>query len=372
MRFQSRFYSSLLPLAIAFLCMSPGVFPVSAAPLTTPEAGRGENVLIVGTRESPPFAFRSPEGEWRGISIDLWRSIAAKLEYAYEFREADIPGLISGVTESRFDAAVAALTLTAEREAAFDFSHPFYYTGLSIAVPRHDGGGWYGVARQFISFEFLQVVIVLVFLLLIIGFLVWFFERRKNAEQFPGNPVEGILASFWWSAVTMTTVGYGDKAPKTPGGRLVALVWMFAALILISSFTAAITSSLTVGRLTGPLQSSRDLPSAQIGTVSGSTSEAYLNARRLSFTDFENLEAALRALAEGRLDGVVYDEAILRYWARKSFPNQLRVLPETLDNQYYGIALPPGSARRDPVNHELLKILHSQEWDEILYRYLGN
>ncbi len=331
-----------------------------------------DKTLIVGTRESPPFAFRAANGEWQGISIDLWHSITTKLGYISEFREDDIPGLLSGVTDSRLDAAVGALTLTPEREAAFDFTHPFYFTGLSIAIPRQEDAGWYGVARQFLSVEFLQVVLVLVFLLLIVGFLVWYFERRKNSEQFPAHPVRGILASFWWSAVTMTTVGYGDKAPQSPGGRLVALVWMFAGLILISTFTAAITSSLTVGKMSGPLQSARDLSSAQIGTVQGSTSEAYLQGRRLSYIPFQNLDAALTALAEGRLHGVVYDEAILRYSARTSYPNLLRVLPESFDNQYYGIALPPGSALRDPVNQALLEILNSPEWESILYRYLGN
>ena len=66
-----------------------------------------------------------------------------------------------------------------------------------------------------------QVVMALSFVLLLAAFGVWLFERKANAEQFGGSPARGLGAAFWWSAVTMTTVGYGDKAPQTKGGRLV-------------------------------------------------------------------------------------------------------------------------------------------------------
>ena len=139
--------------------------------------------------------------------------------------------------------AVGALTMTAEREAAFDFTHPFYQTGLSIAVPPAPEQGLLASLRALISWQFMSVVIALGGLLLAVGFVLWLFERWRNPEQFGGTAVQGIGASFWWAAVTMTTVGYGDKAPVSLAGRMVALVWMFAGLIMVASFTAAITSS---------------------------------------------------------------------------------------------------------------------------------
>ncbi|WP_320044731.1 ion channel [uncultured Desulfobacter sp.] len=74
--------------------------------------------------------------------------------------------------------------------------------------------------------DFLEVIFTLFMLLLLVGFLIWFFEKDKNREQFGGSPFSGIGSGFWWSAVTMTTVGYGDKAPRTVAGRFVGLIWM--------------------------------------------------------------------------------------------------------------------------------------------------
>ena len=90
--------------------------------------------LIVGTKESPPFSMKTADGQWTGLSIDLWRQIAAELNLQYEFRELALNQLRGGVTDGSLDAAVAALTITPEREKNFDFTHAFYTTGLGMAV----------------------------------------------------------------------------------------------------------------------------------------------------------------------------------------------------------------------------------------------
>ena len=67
----------------------------------------------------------------------------------------------------------------------------------------------------------------------------------------------------------MTTVGYGDKAPVTVMGRLIGLIWMFAAIIIISSFTAAIAASLTVSELGSDVENPNDLPNVRVGSYRG-------------------------------------------------------------------------------------------------------
>ncbi len=330
----------------------------------------GLHSLVVGTKVAPPFAVKNDQGVWSGMSIELWREIAADAGLSYEFEERDLAGLLEGLQDGSLDAAVAALTITARREEMMDFSHPFHTSGLGIAVLAGDTGGWLQVVERFFSPEFLKGVGSLGLVLLLFGFLVWLFERRKNPDQFGGGVLKGIGSGFWWSAVTMTTVGYGDKAPASLGGRLVAMIWMFAAIIIISSFTAAITSSLTVSRLESRIRGPEDLARVRVASVPSSTSAAYLEREHIAYSHYPDPAAAVAALSAGKVDAVVYDLPILRDLAVNG-DGSVMVLPKVFERQDYGIGLPAGSPLRESVNRILLEKINSPWWDDILYRYLG-
>src|SRR5512135_553834 len=122
--------------------------------------------LVVGTKEAPPFSMKAADGTWTGISIDLWRDIAAQLNLAFEFRETGLRGLIDGVTDGSLDVAVAALTLTSEREKVMDFTHVYFHTGLGIAVSKKANTPWRDVFRTFNSPAILKFVVGLFLFLL--------------------------------------------------------------------------------------------------------------------------------------------------------------------------------------------------------------
>ena len=70
----------------------------------------------MGVKEAPPFAIKQADNTWSGLSIELWQDIATDLQ-SYTWRELDLPGLLRGVADGSLDVAVAALTITPEREA---------------------------------------------------------------------------------------------------------------------------------------------------------------------------------------------------------------------------------------------------------------
>ena len=99
--------------------------------------------------------------------------------------------------------------------------------------------------------ELLTYVLGLVYLIIITGHVMWYTEREINSGQFPKDYFEGVDEGIWWSMVTITTVGYGDKTPVTSTGRSMAIGWMFVGLIVYGSVSGLMASAFTEASLAG-------------------------------------------------------------------------------------------------------------------------
>jgi ABC-type amino acid transport substrate-binding protein len=329
--------------------------------------------LLLGVVNTPPFAIEKADGSWEGLSVELWQEIARELGVDYELREYGSLGLLLEAVQAGEVDATPAIAASLPHEVAMDLSHSYYRSGSGIAVAAAPGGArWLGVAEQLVSLDFLRAIGLLLLLWLAAGAVVWLFERRQNHEMFGAGTLTGVGNGIWWAAVTMTTVGYGDKAPRTLGGRTVAIVWMLASIILISSFTAAITTSLTIDELSGSVRGLRDLPDVRVGATAESESMRFLGERGVAAQPFAHERDGLQAVVDGEIDAFVFNEVVLRYLARTEFPGRVQVLPRTFDHYHLKMAMPAGSSLREPMNRALLKIVHEGEWSRRLERYIGS
>lgn len=348
--------------------------------LTVPTSAQEEEAnperLRVATRQVPPFAMKNEDGQWVGISIELLREVKAALEsetnqeIELDIQEMNLAEMLEAAENGQIDIAAAALTVNYDRETRMDFTHPFHSTGLGIAVTGKQVNNWDGVASAIFSLTFVRLMVGLFAVLLISGLAVYLFERKRN-PNFSGGVTRGVASGIWWAAVTMTTVGYGDKVPQTAGGRFIGCIWMFSGLFLIASFTAAVTSALTVTQLTSRIENPGDLSRVRVATVEDSTSDDYLRSRHIFSAKHPDVGSALKALQAGDVDAVVYDATILRYEAHQTFSDELFVLPVTFQRQEYAFALPSNSPYRERINQVLLRTIGSPEWEEVLSVYLG-
>lgn len=329
-----------------------------------------EQPLKVGITQVPPFVMQTEDGRWEGISIDLWEDIAEGMNREYELMPMKFSALLDAVENGDVDVAVGALTMTADRDTQFDFSHPFYQTGLSIAIPQVPEQSLLASLKALLSWQFLSVVLALAALLLGAGFLLWLVERKRNPDQFGGSAAQGIGASFWWAAVTMTTVGYGDKAPVSFAGRVIGLVWMFAGMIMVASFTAAITSSLTVSNLRTGIQGASDLPGKVVATINETASQRYLEEERVRYQTYPDLTTAMESVINGETDAIVYDRALMQY-RNLQLGQQLTVLPGVFAQQLYALALPDRSPLRAQISQEVLRVTEEDSWADVRAAYLG-
>lgn len=325
--------------------------------------------VVIGTRVVPPFVIKE-DGEYSGLSVNLWNHIAGEMDLDYRFEETDIQGMLDGIANGSYYASTSALTITSEREAVVDFTHPYYVTGVGIAVSYQPAGLWQSLLAIF-SPDFLWVVFLLMLLLLFWGVLIWIFERKENSEEFGGKTTEGIGSGFWWAAVTMTTVGYGDKSPRTLGGRIVGFIWMFAAIIVISFFTASIASSLTVNQLESRVSGPEDLPNVRVGALQNSATVSYLDSEEIPSTEYSSIEEGLRAVDNNDIDAFVHDAPIIGYHIQQQFQNKVRMLSNPFNRQYYGIVLPANSEIRNEMNQIILNYIKTDEWQDLIQEYQG-
>lgn len=165
---------------------------LSNAPSWAADPGDGQSVARVGVVQAPPFAMTDEDGNWQGIAVELWRHVARDLGLQFEFQEMPIPDLLAAIQRRELVAVVTAVA-SAEREQVMDLSHPYYSSGLAIAVRAGPGGvDWPWLLGNLFSWTFLEIVGVVLGLLLLAATLVWLFERRDNPAHFSRRLLQGL------------------------------------------------------------------------------------------------------------------------------------------------------------------------------------
>ncbi|MEZ4612210.1 MAG: transporter substrate-binding domain-containing protein [Caldilineaceae bacterium] len=173
------------------------------------------------------------------------------------------------------------------------------------------------------------------------------------------------------AAVTVTTVGYGDKTPRGRLGRAFALFWMFAGLFIIANFTASVTTRLTVQQIQGAINGPQDLPGKVIVTVEGSTAATWLTEQGIPHRTVATVNAAYPLLDAGQVQAVVYDYPVLRYHALNFGEGRIEVVGAPFNREDYGIAFPTGSPLREEVNRALLHLREDGTYDQIYAKWFG-
>lgn len=320
--------------------------------------------LRVATRVIAPFVIQQ-NGRLTGFSIDLWQSISEEMGTPSRFSvQPNVLGLLAAVKSNRADLGISAISITAERNKDFDFSQPMFESGLQIMV--RDQASGEGLLPRLVSFfppALLRLIGAMLVIILLPAHMVWLAERRHPSGTLPKAYLPGILHACWWALATLAT--QAEEMPKSPWGRLLAVVWMFVGVAFVAYFTATLTASQTVQQLRGSIQDVDDLPGKRVATTTGSTAAQYLRERGAQVEEFPRIEDAYDALASGRADAVVFDSPVLLYYASHEGRGKVRVIGAIFREENYGIVLPLNSPYRKPINHALLRLREKGTYDEL-------
>ncbi|MED6196613.1 hypothetical protein PIB30_049133 [Stylosanthes scabra] len=282
------------------------VFPNNGKPLRIAVPNRVSYKEFVSKDNSPTGV--------QGYCIDVFEAALNLLAYPVPRqyilygngeRNPEYNDLVDQVAQNNFDAAVGDVTIVMNRTRFVDFTQPFMESGLVVVVPvKEEKSSPWSFLKPFTA----QMWCVTGAFFLFVGTVVWILEHRLNHE-FRGPPRKQLITVFWFSLSTMFFSHRENTVSAL--GRLVLIIWLFVVLIINSSYTASLTSILTVQQLSSQIEGIDSLISSgqPIGIQDGSFAKKYLtdelNIAESRIVRLKNMEAYIDALQRGPGNGGV-------------------------------------------------------------------
>ena len=337
------------------------------------DAAQSDSKLKVGISPFSPFVMLSKEKP-AGVSIDTWQILAQELNIEYEFvKYKGVADKLQGLKDGNIDIAIGGITITEEREALFDFTHPIYHTGLDILIPKTAKATFIGLLSSLFKGSKVVFFSGLLILTVIAGHIIWIVERssKKTATTFHRKYFPGVFEGMYWALITASTIGYGDKVPKRWIGRILAAIIIIVFLPLFGYFIAQLSSDLTMQNLKTNINGPEDLWGKRVAVVRGTTSYDYMKNGRAYVDAYDNIEDTFEDLLNGSVDAVVYDAPNLLYYANGKGSGKVMVVGKLFESQDYGLALPQGSPLREEFNRAILSLKESDELEPIRTKWFG-
>jgi ABC-type amino acid transport substrate-binding protein len=340
----------------------------AAAPPAPPAPARGQ-LLRVATASVAPFVLPDSDPP-AGFSIDLWREVALRLQVESTWSRVPLEDLVPAVQRGQADLAIAAITMTPERERVVDFAYPYFDSGLQILVRTVDDGRLQDLVRAVPWRALWELLLIGITVLLLLAHVLWLIERRSNADF--RRPYPAAIGEGMWATLLIIATGeYGDRqAPGLVKRIAVGGMWVLG-MVLLAQLTATVTSSQTVARLQSTIQGPGDLPGHVIATVPGSTAEGYLVGKGIKPVAVHSADESIDQLLRGEVQAIVFDAPTLQYWAAQRGNGRLRVVGPVFRPEKYGIAVPEGSPLREQIDEALLAMYTDGTYEAIHSRWFS-
>jgi len=353
---------------------------------------------------------------YEGYSVDLIHEIASILGFNYSIKLVEDGaygsynkdtskwnGMIGELLDQKADLVVADITITYEREQGVDFTMPFMNLGVTILYrkPNKKSPNLWSFMSP-LSFEvwicIMTAYLAVSLILYIISKLSPFepvpsMKQRRAEREEPGlrlahqDPLyEAIFTCTGNSVRTVATQSVVEEEDDNPGGgltmkdslwfmaaallgqrvlvdvlpsafltRMVAGLWWWFTLIMISSYTANLAAFLTVERMESPIESAEDLARQQkikYGAVQGGSTAAFF--RDSAISTYAKMWAFMEQNREDGDYAFMMESTTVEYVVERVC--ELTQIGGLLDSKGYGIGLPPNSPYRTPISSAILQL----------------
>ncbi len=360
-------------IALALFVILGSLVPLSAqAPAQQGEVTEIRVAVVI----TPPMVMEQ-NGSLTGFSIELWNAIATRLKVKTTYQIMPDGRALEEALRSKSADLIPAAVITSARDEVLDFSYPTLETGLQIMV--RETGATQGTAsrltpvldmlRLLFSRTTIEWIVVGLLLVLIPAHVVWLLERRhpngiiSNRNYFPG-----IFQACFWGLSSLTSQSEGP--PRQWLARGLSIFWMFASVVFIASYTAQLTTTLTVEQIRGAIEEPGDLPGKQVATMTSSPAANYLRERNAEVQEFPP-DQMYKALLDEKVDAVVAPAPLLLYYATHQGKGRVKMVGPEFDRSQVAIMLQLDSPLRKKINRALVVLRENGTYQQIYEKWFG-
>lgn len=355
-----------------FLLICAVLVPALTAQLAPAAFAQAPQKLRVGVYVAAPFAIATGD-HYTGYSIDYWEKIAADLGLAFEYVPmTSQEEAVTMLNDGTLDLVIGGVGMLPDREIAFDFSHPYFMSGMQILVPQQEQRPLLSIFAPLFGSAVLQVFVFALIFAFIMAHVIYLVEHFSKNPEFQQGYFRDIWEAFWYLLIIVATGEYGDKEARTPIKRLVTVAFWLLGVLFIAQFTAAATSTMTVQQLQGSIHGLNDLPGKRVVTLAGSSGSDFLTLNKIPFTAVATLDEAYAQLEQGSADAVVFQAPILQYYATNAGNGKVNVVGPVFAPLPIGFGFKTGNPLVEPINREILKFYQDGTYGELNTRWFGD
>ena len=114
------------------------VAPLAAQPGTAPSSVAGKTYVIGTDTTFAPFEFRDAGGDLTGIDMDIIRTIAKNQGFSVEIKSLGFNAALQALSSNQVDGVIAGMSITEPRKQIYDFSDPYFESGVQMAVAKNN------------------------------------------------------------------------------------------------------------------------------------------------------------------------------------------------------------------------------------------
>ncbi|KAM3748291.1 hypothetical protein ACB098_05G097300 [Castanea mollissima] len=300
---------------------------------------------------------------FEGFSIKVFQKVMEQLnytdtpQYIFVSNNGSYDELVELVHNKTYDAVVGDITILSNRSKDVEFTQPYTESGLTMVVPAKSKESPWMFMKPFTWGVWLVVAFILIYTM----FIVWFLEHPSNPE-FKGS-LKDQIANAMWFAFCSLFFAHRERIYNHLT-RVVIAVWLFLVFVLTASYTANLSSMLTIQRTEPSVTYMELLKRNNLtvgydkGTFVGKYLENVLNFNSTNIKDIDSEEKYIKEFESKGISAAFLEAPYAKVFLHRYCKGYIADTSQTATYRFggFGFAFQKGSPFAREFSEEILRL----------------